>query len=345
MQTLKGKDLQLFEEVASLTQDNLKRVMSKYLQKHYKKVTTTVDYIFAEGDIPIALVAHMDTVFSYPPDEIFYDTRKNVMISPDGLGADDRAGVWIILQIIRSGLRPHIILTTDEESGCIGASMLVKDYPNCPFEDLRYLIQLDRRGECDCVFYDCDSPEFEKYVESFGFITAIGSFTDISVICPEWGIAGTNLSVGYRDEHSKSEVLFIQPLLRTLEKVKIMLKENDIPFFEFIASPYSYYNYCYGWDYDYYKQGSALFNTHNSEKSNPFQVQCAKCKGTFYDIEAFAVKKRGGGTIFYCHDCVADDDRLDWCLHCGECFEIDPTDLSPYCEDCKKLKKKQGKDV
>ena len=43
--------------------------------------------------------------------------QKNVMISPDGLGADDRAGVFMIMNIVKAGFRPHVIFTTDEE-GC-----------------------------------------------------------------------------------------------------------------------------------------------------------------------------------------------------------------------------------
>ena len=93
----------------------------------------------ATGDIPIALVAHMDTVFKKPPEEIFFDQKHNVMWSPQGLGADDRAGVFAIVQIVRSGLKPHVIFTTDEECGALGAMALAK--LDCPFTELKYLIQ------------------------------------------------------------------------------------------------------------------------------------------------------------------------------------------------------------
>ena len=102
----------------------------------------------------------MDTVFKHPAREVFYDRQQNVIWSPDGLGADDRAGVFAIIQIIKKGLRPHIIFTTDEESGAWGATALSKE--QCPFEDLRYVIELDRRGSNDCVFYDCENLEFTE---------------------------------------------------------------------------------------------------------------------------------------------------------------------------------------
>jgi hypothetical protein len=169
-------------------------------------------------------VAHADTVFKKPPQRIFYDKQKNVMWSPEGLGADDRAGVFAIIQIIKSGLRPTVIITTDEEKGGIGASALVRNMPKPP-TDLKYIIQLDRQGSMDCVFYDCLNKEFEEYVESFGFVTDFGSFSDISVLCPAWRVAGVNLSIGYYDEHSVSETLYIGHMNSTILKVKNMLRD------------------------------------------------------------------------------------------------------------------------
>ena len=88
--------------------------------------------------------------------------------------------------------------------------------------DLNYIIQLDRRGSNDCVFYECNNPEFVEYVEAFGFVTAHGTFSDISTICPSWGIAGVNLSIGYIDEHSYSEILYVGNMLATIGKVEKM---------------------------------------------------------------------------------------------------------------------------
>jgi hypothetical protein len=90
------------------------------------------------------------------------------MWSPQGLGSDDRAGIFAILQIVQSGLRPSIILTTDEERGGLGAQKLAKR--ECPIPFLRYMIQLDRHGNNDCVFYDRFCPSFIEHIESFGFL-------------------------------------------------------------------------------------------------------------------------------------------------------------------------------
>ena len=79
MQVLSKGDYKLFTSICSLTQKGLKKTLASYLTKYYKTVHSTKDYIFAEGDIPIALVAHMDTVWKTPPKDIFYDREKNVI--------------------------------------------------------------------------------------------------------------------------------------------------------------------------------------------------------------------------------------------------------------------------
>jgi hypothetical protein len=162
-----------------MTQGSLHKTLKTCLDKYYKEVVCTDDYVMAYGTIPIALVAHMDTVFKQPPQDIYYDREQNVIWSPEGGCGDDRTGVFAILKILQSGLRPTIIFTTDEESGGLGAVQLVTDFPEAPV-DIKYIIQLDRRGSNDCVFYDCENEEFEQYVETFGFITGFGSFSDIA---------------------------------------------------------------------------------------------------------------------------------------------------------------------
>ena len=314
MRLLKEHDYRTFANLCGTTQNGLRNTMSKYLKSKYKRVIETKDYICAEGDIPIALVAHLDTVFKFPAKEVFYDREQNVIWSPDGLGADDRAGVFAIIQIIKRGLRPHIILTTDEEIGAVGASKL--SAKNCPFKDLRYIIQLDRRGSNDCVFYDCDNQSFIDYVEQFGFVEAIGTFSDISIICPAWKIAGVNLSIGYRDEHSMSEILFVNYMIDTIEKVVNMLQEENIPSFEYIPAKY---------DRRWFK--------YIHPKTNPDDKHCFICKKEYLPEELIPVLMEDGTQEYFCIDCIPG--RADWCNCCGEAYATtDSKKTYGLCEDC-----------
>ena len=309
MRVLNERDYKLFERLVSLTQAEMHRAMSQYLKSKYDKVIITKDYIVAIGDIPIALVAHMDTVFKTPVVDLYYDERKGILWSPDGLGADDRAGIFAILKIIQDGLRPSIILTTDEEEGGVGAAALASE--KCPIPELKYMIQLDRRGTNDCVFYDCYNPEFIAYVENFGFCEHWGSFSDISFLMPEWKICGVNLSVGYEDEHSYCEILHINPLLDTIRKVKKMLQETDIPYFKYDEISLNASNW---W-----------------KKQNIYGQHCCNCKKLFSEYELIPVKGINKSTKYYCPDCIVGN--VEWCTVCGEPFELNDTP-SEICMDC-----------
>lgn len=328
MRVLKSSELKTIEQLFGLSQASLKKAVTSILRSNYKEVVATDQYVYAIGDIPIALTAHLDTVFKNPPKEIFYDQRKGVLISPDGLGADDRAGVYAILQIIKAGYRPHIIFTTDEEIGCVGAAALAK--LSCPFDYLKFVIELDRRGTNDCVFYDCDNVDFVKYISSFGFTEAFGTFTDICEFCPAWEVAGVNLSVGYRDEHSYGEVLFIEPWFDTIEKVKKILQDDTAPCFKYI--PVSYLNSVYGWNYGnygYYNSGYGVG-----------KCTCRKCGTKAWSEEMFPVTMKNGKIDTFCGDCVVDG--VEWCYMCGMPYEITDEEIITnsgfVCDKCKEEK-------
>ena len=213
----------------------------KLINKGYKEIRRTKNFIIAEGDIPICLIAHCDTVFNQPPKEWIYDYKKQVLWCPTGAGFDDRAGITAILKIINDGFRPHIVFTNGEEIGGVGAYELIDFFPSCPFQELKFMIELDREGRNDCVFYHCNNKTFIKKIESYGFRENYGSFTDISIIMPSWNVAGVNLSVGYYDEHSKMERIYIKQLQSTIKKVENILKDNKYLFnYKYVKAKGSY---------------------------------------------------------------------------------------------------------
>ena len=214
-------DKVLLTKLLKMTQPEVKRFCKGFLKSFGYKPVLKDGFLFAQGDLPIALVAHMDTVFS-PPTSLKF--TKNSVTSPTGLGADDRAGIYGILEMVRRGYRPTIILLEDEEIGGIGAYKFIDQDITL---DVRYMIELDRQGQDDAVFYDCDNIEFTNYICEFGFKKATGSFSDISIIAPHYGVGAVNLSIGYYSQHTINEILIFSFLTETLDKVELML--NDIP--------------------------------------------------------------------------------------------------------------------
>lgn len=235
--------LETLKKILKQSQSDLKLILIDYLaEKSYKPVIGD-GFIYAKGDIPILLIAHLDTVHTTPPKQIFYDDDEKIMWSPDGIGGDDRCGIYIICKILEEGYEPHILFLEDEEKGCIGAGkcLQVLKAPK-----VRYMVEIDRRGSDDCVFYSCDNPKFTEYIESFGFETAIGSCSDISKLSPEWKIASVNVSAGYYNEHTKQEYISISDMEKTYARIMDMLDDTDNTYYEFIQKKYTYTNYQYG---------------------------------------------------------------------------------------------------
>lgn len=225
------------KSLCMMSQPKLYKYLYKYLCGKYghSKVITDIgsEWMIAIGEDPLIVCAHLDTVFPEPPINIFVDKEAQVMWAPKGLGADDRAGVYAILTLLMDGYKPTVIFTTGEEIGCKGASSLVYNFPNCPVSGIKCIIQLDRRNGGEAVYYACKNKKFEDWISMHGFMTEHGTFTDISVICPKWGIAGVNLSVGYYNEHTKQEFLRYNDLEYTLghmRRIIVDLRELDEEF-------------------------------------------------------------------------------------------------------------------
>ena len=243
--------LDLMKKLCSLEMPKLYQILIKFLhRKGYKKIYHYSDFIMAEGEIPVCLIAHMDTVFDFVHDidDFFYDAEQQLLWAPSGSGYDDRAGIYAIIELVERGCRPHIIFTNEEEKGAIGSRNLIAKFPECPF-DCKMLIQLDRMGYNDAVFYDCDNPDFTQYITSFGFEEQEGTFSDISILAPAWKIAAVNLSIGYLDEHTWNERLFCSWCDRTIDCVEEILKQaSSAQYYKYIARKYNYKiyskNYC-----------------------------------------------------------------------------------------------------
>lgn len=212
-----SEDLWLFESGPQELLD----IFDRMLQRDRKKIVRGKEFVYASGNIPIMLAAHVDSVHNNPPTAIYLDEKAGVMWSPDGLGADDRAGVLGILEMLRRGYKPHVMLLDGEESGCTGAREAVRVIRD---PGVLYIVELDRKNGGEAVFYDCGNSAFKDYITSFGFREDVGTFSDITTLCPAWNVAGVNLSCGYYNAHTAAEYLRLPELWSTLEKLERMLR-------------------------------------------------------------------------------------------------------------------------
>lgn len=221
-----------------------------------KKIKLTKDYLYAKGKIPVLLVAHLDTVHHEKPKTVLYDKEKQMLWSPEGIGGDDRCGVYAILKIIQN-FEPYILFTTDEEIGGVGATKFVNENFEVP---VNFIIEIDRRGNKQAVFYDCGNEEFKEVIEALGFVEKYGTFSDISIISPAFDIASVNLSAGYYNEHTKYEYINLLHLDFTITSIENLLEIvkthevfNNIRFdYEPLAKAYPVEEYGENKNYSYF---------------------------------------------------------------------------------------------
>ena len=220
----------------------------KRICKHFKGKTLVSrgNFVLVRGTAPIMLVAHLDTVHEQPVKDICATADGNILMSPQGIGGDDRCGVCALVKVHHTAqVKPWLLFTCDEEVGGIGAQVFADSFAQgrlpAEMDSLKCLIEIDRRGAKDAVFYDSYNPDFEDYITGKGFQTAFGSFSDISVIAPALGVAAVNLSAGYYNAHRLDEYIVRLELEHTIQKVIEIVADStraDFPRFEYDTGGY-----------------------------------------------------------------------------------------------------------
>ena len=276
-----------FAKLCRKTQTEMKAYLKKRLQSGgYKNIYDEDGFLYAPGDLPVLVTAHMDTVHDRPVIDFYeyVDPVKGThkIHSPQGIGGDDRCGIYIILRLIDAGYMPYVLFCENEEIGCIGSHKFTNTDHSIDLCDLKYLIQIDRRGNNDAVFYDCDNEEFTKYIEKVtGYKEAYGTCSDISYLAPASGTAAVNLSCGYYNEHHLNEYVILEEMMGTFLAVeKLILDLDNAPSFQYIEK--KYYGYGKYAKYGYYGYYDDYDDYWGSPSTIPSTTTKANEKDTYY---------------------------------------------------------------
>lgn len=229
-----------FEKICRMSQKSLKNHVKQKLQMRYEEVIVDDGFVYAQGSFPVLLVAHLDTVHSKLPNMILYDKDQNTVSSPNGIGGDDRCGVYMIFEIIKK-FNCSVLFCEDEEDGGIGANKFVKT-DLARTLDFNYIIEFDRANANDAVFYSCDNYDFEKFITRDFYKINYGTYSDICDIAPVIGCAAVNLSCGYYKAHTKDEYVVLSDMENSIKAACDILArttQNDkfeyVEYFEYDA--------------------------------------------------------------------------------------------------------------
>ena len=222
-----------FEKICRMSQKSLKNHVKKKLQMRYEEVIVDDGFVYAQGNFPVLLVAHLDTMHSKLPNMILYDKDQNTVSSPNGIGGDDRCGVYMIFEIIKK-FNCSVLFCEDEEDGGIGANKFVKT-DLARTLDFNYIIEFDRANANDAVFYSCDNYDFEKFITRDFYKINYGTYSDICDIAPVIGCAAVNLSCGYYKAHTKDEYVVLSDMENSIKAAcDILARTTQNDKFEYV---------------------------------------------------------------------------------------------------------------
>jgi hypothetical protein len=241
-----------FETIVRMSQKELKKYVTKKLNETHNGITVGDGYVYAPGSFPVLLVAHMDTVHKELPKQIYYDKDTDAVFSPQGIGGDDRCGVYMIFEVLKK-FNCSVLFTEDEEIGGVGAEKFLNTKLARTL-DFNYIIEFDRQGKNDAVFYECDNPEFEEFITEEFYKTAYGTFSDISYLAPFLGCAAVNLSCGYYKAHTTNEYVVLKEMEDSIQAAcDILERTTEADNFTYVeADYYSKYDYGYNDNKQYY---------------------------------------------------------------------------------------------
>lgn len=173
-----------------------------------------------------ALCVHTDTVRDIHPTEIRKSGDIWTNADPKALlGADDRAGCYIVKELLtRDDTRYMYLIFDKEEVGGIGSSNFAKtDAAEVASEYISCFVGLDRKGLNEVALYGYESKEFLDCFHDDdmdgAWVEEVGSFTDASNLAGELNRCCVNLSVGYNNEHTAYEHLNLSYLMVTLNRL------------------------------------------------------------------------------------------------------------------------------
>jgi hypothetical protein len=265
------------------------------------------------GESDVMFTSHLDTATSAYT-KVNHVIDGNI-IKTDGtsiLGADDKAGVTVMLNMIEKQVPGLYYFFLGEEVGCVGSKKVAEKQKVEKIPYINKVISFDRRGTDSIITFQassrCCSDKFgEELSKRLNEVESTfkykndptGVYTDSAQfvkIYPEC----TNISVGYYSEHTFSERQDIEHLAKLAEAcTKIdwntLPVERDPSKVEY--SSYGGYGRWGGWDDEYYPTSSSYRSTYT-----PSTPVVTTEKIHFYDeeyryVSTVEIKKNTGELV------------------------------------------------
>ena len=352
-----GRKLKLLMEMLEFTTPHGdEKEMHKFLPKggNFDKLGNYILTIPAkEGSSKTLFCCHIDTVgHSKKKVEPIYENGWIRVGNKDAacLGGDDRCGILCLLHLIEHKIPGTYIFHIGEERGLIGARHIEKTFELSVFDRG---IEFDRRGEASVitemgVVRTCSDDFAEDLCKQLGLnfkpdntgvSTDVKAYEDQIAEC-------TNISVGYRSEHSNRETINADFLINDLLAAIIKVDWDKLP----VKRDPKGNNKTYSTTYSAGNFGNYAGGSHNHwgrnndpdwEEYTGYASRSADERYRRHTVATFtnhAKVLRENGVIETNGDLISDADYIE-CELCANCegpfteLNIIGTDFL-LCEDC-----------
>lgn len=256
--------------------------------------------------------SHIDTMHRQKPTELYQDVWMDVEgiafvgAECDCLGADDGAGVWLMLEMAKAGVAGVFMFHVGEEKGCIGSKQIAKNYVDF-LSTFTHAIAFDRRGTTSIITHqmggraasDAFGKQFAILLNMGHELDPTGVYTDTAEymdIVPEC----LNVSIGYESEHGSKESLDTNYVLKLRDAMLAVDWENTLLVVDRdpAAEP----------DYGWGSFGHSYSNSYGYDSITSAEL----AKATVNDIEAWVAESDATSVAFTIIDLVDEIAELEY---------------------------------
>lgn len=187
-----------------------------------------------------------------------------------GGAGDDKNGVFVCLEMLKTKDVIKVALFVQEEIGCVGARFVDPKW----FDDCSFALECDRKGNSDLIVTfggkSVISDEFESLLipiaREYGYKKETGSVTDVMTLKTMGvDISVMNYSSGYYNAHTCNEYTIVEELMTSLNLCselidKVPLNKRYDHVYEVYKAPVQNYN---RHDYSQWDAEDRLYNNKN----------------------------------------------------------------------------------
>ena len=256
---MNDRAMKFFMMICRKNAKELKSFLDVWVRRFYpdENIFNEDGFLYVKGTDDILLTAHVDTVHFRQCKIIDVKEERgcHVLSSKDGIGGDDRCGIFMILRIIETTkLRPSLLFCEDEEIGGIGSKKFISAKYINDLKKMLFLIELDRAHKDDLVYYYDGNEDFHKFCgDTTGYFKSHGTFSDICNLSPACGVSSVNVSCGYYNPHRVTEYVNYEEMENSIEVVKKLIIAGLEAGTQYEYKRNSYLYYGYGNRYDNYQ--------------------------------------------------------------------------------------------